>query len=78
MHISDQDTQPLPNILAIFYANETFEQRCRRVHAFSQRTGDRYLFVFLEDDKRRRQMLGLPQRTPSRSLSTYQTNMQRK
>ncbi len=76
MSIYDQKTQPLPTILAILYANETFEQRCRRVYAFARRTGDRYLFVFNKDDKRRRQVLGLPPRTPT--LSTHRVQVKRK
>ncbi len=70
MHISDQNTQPLSAVLAIFYANERPEQRYPRIFATAQRRGMHYVSVFNEDERLRRQVLGLPprlcdQRTPS-------------
>ncbi len=71
MHISEQDTQPLSNILIAFYANEKPEQRYPRIFATAKRCGVHYVSVFNEDERLRRQVLGLPPRlcdqpTPSR------------
>ncbi len=62
MHISDQNTQPLSALLAIFYANERPEQRYPRIFATAKRRGAHYVSVFNEDERLRRQMLGLPPR----------------
>ncbi len=62
MSIYDQHTQPLPTLLAIFYANEKPEQRYPRIFASAQRRGKHYVSVFNEDERIRRQVLGLPLR----------------
>ncbi len=59
MHIDQQDTQPLPIIPRVRYQQETPQERYRRLKAFSDRTGVRLLFVYLREERMRRQLTGM-------------------
>ena len=53
MNVQDtQDTQPLPLIRLPYRAQETAQERYRRLKAISDATGVRLLFVYLADDGR--------------------------
>ena len=56
----EQDTQPLP--LPLYtrprYGQETVQKRYRRLKAFSDTTGVRFLFVYLSDEKQRLEAMG--------------------
>lgn len=55
----NQDTQPLPVVRGFDQQTETREERFRRLKAIADATGTRYLFVYLQDQKRRWQGYGI-------------------
>ncbi len=63
----EQDTQPLPLPLHTRprYAQETEEERFRRLKALSDTTHVRLLFVYLADEKQRCKAMGTQKMTAS-------------
>ena len=53
MFIHEQDTQPLPVIPLSHDQHETQQERYRRLKAFSDVTGIRFLFVYRFDEQLR-------------------------
>jgi len=57
MRIDMQDTQPLLLPSRLSYKEETSEERFRRLKAFADATGMRYVKVYLLDERQRISML---------------------
>lgn len=55
MSAQDQPTQPIP-IVSVKPAQETPQQRFQRLKRIADLTGKRLLYVYLEDERRRRQV----------------------
>ena len=50
MFLSEQDTVPLPLLRLSDHQNETQQERYKRLKAFSDMTGIRFLFVYRFDE----------------------------
>lgn len=55
MTTQEQPTQPIP-IISAKPVQETPQQRFQRLKRIADLTGKRLLYVYLEDERRRRQM----------------------
>lgn len=55
----NEETQPLPVVRGFDWQAESREERFRRLKAIADATGTRYLFVYLQDQKRRWQGYGI-------------------
>ena len=60
MNFETQDTQPLPCLSALQYAQETSDQRYRRIKRFAERMKIRFCKVYILDERLRRKAFGWP------------------
>jgi|GEM_PF-1573288 len=60
MNFETQDTQPLPCLSALHYAQETSDQRYLRIKRFSERMKIRFCKAYILDERLRRQAFGWP------------------